>query len=118
MDLMPWPAHVQLHEGRLALTRQFDVTVTGDPGQRVYDAATRLLQRLQRRSGIGFDQHLVTANSGGKQTKLVIHVRRSGVLRIGEDESYSLHIDSDHAVLTAEDGLGALHGLQTLRQLL
>lgn len=118
MDLMPWPAHVQLHEGRLALTRQFDVTVTGDPGQRVYDAATRLLQRLQRRSGIGFDQHLVTANSGGKQTKLVIHVRRPGVLRIGEDESYSLHIDSDHAVLTAEDGLGALHGLQTLRQLL
>jgi len=118
MNLMPWPAHVRLHEGRLALTKQFDIAVTGQPGQRVYDAATRLLQRLQRRSGIDFDQHVVTANSGGEQTKLVIHVRRPGVLKIGEDESYSLRIDSGHAVLTAESGLGALHGLQTLRQLL
>jgi len=118
MNLMPWPAHVQLHGGRLALTPQFDIAVTGDSGQRVYDAATRLLQHLQRRSGIEFDQHAVTANSGSARAALVIHVHRPGVLKIGEDESYSLHVDPGHAVLTAEDGLGALHGLQTLRQLL
>ena len=118
MNLMPWPAHVQLREGRLALTRQFDIAVTGDPGQRVYDAATRLLQSLQRRSGIEFDQHVVTAGSGNEQAKLVIHVRRPGVLKLGEDESYSLRVDAGQAVLTAEDGLGALRGLQTFRQLL
>jgi len=118
MNLMPWPAHVQLHEGRLALTQQFDITITGHPGQRVYDAATRLLQNLQRRSGIEFDQHVVTAHSGDKEAELVIDVRRPGVLKLGEDESYRLRIDSGRAVLTAQDGLGALHGLQTLRQLL
>lgn len=118
MNLMPWPADIRLHEGRLALTAQFDIAVTGDPGRRVYDAATRLLQHLQRRSGIAFDQHVVDTDSAGKQAQLVINVRRPGVLKIGEDESYSLHIDSRHAVLTAEDGLGALHGLQTFRQLL
>src|SRR6185312_12605660 len=46
-----------------------------------------------------------------------IHVRRPAVLKIGEDESYRLHVDSQHAVLTATDGLGALHGLQTFLQL-
>ena len=63
-NLMPWPAHVQRHEGHLALTQQFDVQATGHPGQRVYDAATRLLQHLQQRSGIAFNQHLVTADDG------------------------------------------------------
>lgn len=118
LNLMPWPAHIQLHEGRLALTEQFDVAVTGHPGQRVYDTAHRLLQHLQHRSGIVFAQHEVTTNSDGGHAQLVIKVRRPGVLKLGEDESYRLHIDSRHAVLTAEDGLGALHGLQTLQQLL
>lgn len=118
LNLMPWPAHIRLRQGRLALTRQFDIEVTGHPGPRVYDAATRLLQRLQRRSGIAFNQQTVMANPAGAQAELVIKVRRPGVLKIGEDESYSLHIDSRHAVLTAEDGLGALHGLQTFGQLL
>jgi hexosaminidase len=118
LDLMPWPAHVRLHEGRLALTGQFDIEVTGDPGQRVNDAATRLLQHLQHRSGVVFSQHAVTIGSGGERAALVIRVRRPGVLKIGEDESYTLRIDSRHAVLTAEDDLGALHGLQTFRQLL
>lgn len=118
LNLMPWPAHVRLHEGRLVLTRQFNIKVTGHPGQRVYDAATRLLQHLQRRSGIVFTQHEVTANSGDKQAQLVIRVRRPGLLKLGEDESYRLCIDPRHAVLTSEDGLGALHGLQTLQQLL
>jgi hexosaminidase len=118
LNLMPWPAHIRLHGGRLALTGQFDIEVTGDPGPRVYAAATRLLHHLQRRTGIAFEQHVVTANPGGEQAELVIKVRRPGVLKIGENESYRLHIDSRHAVLTAEDGLGALHGLETLRQLL
>jgi hexosaminidase len=118
MNLMPWPAHVQRHEGRLALTPQFEIRMTGHSGQRVYDAATRLLQHLQQRSGIVFTQQSVTADAGGGQATLVIDVRRPGVLRIGEDESYSLHVDSRRAVLRAEDGLGALHGLQTLQQLL
>jgi len=118
LNLMPWPAHVQLHDGRLALTGQFDIAVTGHPGQRVYDAAARLLQHLQQRSGIAFTQHEVATDSGNKQAQLVISVRRPGVLKLGEDESYRLRIDSRHVVLTAEDGLGALHGLQTLQQLL
>lgn len=118
LNVMPWPAHVQLREGRLALTPQFDIAVTGHPGPRVYDAATRFLQHLQRRTGIAFEQHVVTSGSDDRHAQLVIHIRRPGVLKIGEDESYGLRIDSRHAVLTAKDGLGALHGLQTLQQLL
>ncbi|MGH8191343.1 MAG: hypothetical protein ACREP2_07835, partial [Rhodanobacteraceae bacterium] len=63
LDLMPWPAHIALRDGRLPLTARFDVVVTGEPGQRVYDAATRLLQRLQRLTGIVFAQHVVTSDA-------------------------------------------------------
>jgi hexosaminidase len=117
LDLMPWPAHIALHDGRLPLTREFDIAVTGHGGQRVYDAADRLLQHLQRRTGIVFKQHVVANDSTDPRATLVIHVRRPAVLEIGEDESYRLRIDSQHAVLTATDGLGALHGLQTFLQL-
>ncbi|HEX5487852.1 MAG TPA: beta-N-acetylhexosaminidase [Rhodanobacteraceae bacterium] len=117
LDLMPWPAHIALHDGRLPLTKHFDIEVTGHAGQRVYDAADRLLQHLQRRTGIVFEQHVVAKDSNDSHATLVIHVRRPAVLEIGEDESYRLHVDSRHAVLTATDGLGALHGLQTFLQL-
>ncbi len=118
LDLMPWPQHVELHDGRLPLTTQFAIKVTGHPGERVYDSANRLLQHLQRRTGVVFQQHVVKSSSDDEHAELVIHVQRPGILKIGEDESYRLRIDSQHAVLTAEDGLGALHGLQTLLQLL
>lgn len=117
LDLMPWPAHVELRDGKLPLTTQFGIKVTGHPGTRVYDSANRLLQHLQRRTGITFQQHEVNPDSGDTHARLVIDVRRPGVLKIGEDESYRLHIDSGHIVLTAADGLGALHGMQTLLQL-
>lgn len=117
LDLMPWPARIQLHDGRLALTPSFNVSVTGHPGQRVYDAADRLLQHLQWRTGITFDQHVVEPGAGDSSASLVIRVQRPGVLEIGEDESYRLQVDARHAVLTATGGLGVLHGLQTFLQL-
>lgn len=117
LNLMPWPAHISLQKGRLALTPQFDISVTGSPGDRVYAAANRVIQHLQHRTGIFLDQHRVTAKSDDPKADLVIRVKRPGELKIGEDESYQLTINSQQAVLTATDGLGALHGLQTLLQL-
>jgi hexosaminidase len=118
LDLMPWPAHIELAKGRLPLTRRFEIAVAGDPGRRVYGAATRLLQRLQRRTDIAFDQHAVSAAGDSRHATLVVRVGRPGVLKIGEDESYRLRIDAHRAVLTAADGIGALRGLQTVAQLL
>src|SRR6185312_10851956 len=76
LDLMPWPAHIALHDGRLLLTKQFDI-----------DAAGRLLQNLQRRTGVVFEQHVLAKDSNDPHATLIIHVRRPAVLKIGEDES-------------------------------
>ncbi|HET7267663.1 MAG TPA: beta-N-acetylhexosaminidase [Oleiagrimonas sp.] len=117
LNLMPWPAHISLQKGQLTLSSQFNISVTGNPGHRVYDAANRVLQHLQIRTGLFLDQHRVTDKSTNPEADLVIRVKRPGKLEIGEDESYQLTINSQQAVLTATDGLGALHGLQTLLQL-
>ncbi|HEX7324049.1 MAG TPA: family 20 glycosylhydrolase [Rhodanobacteraceae bacterium] len=117
LDLMPWPAHIRLETGRLALTPQFSVRVEGHAGGRVYAAATRLLQHLQQRTGLAFAQRAVTAGDDTSRPTLVVRVQRPGVLKIGEDESYRLEVGANGAVLSAPDGLGALHGMQTFLQL-
>ncbi len=84
----------------------------------MYGGATRLLHHLQDRTGFSFDQHAVTKGDQDPHADLVIRVNRPGVVRPGENESYSLRVRSDGAVLTATDDIGALRGLQTFRQLI
>jgi len=47
-----------------------------------------------------------------------VRVNRIGTLELGEDESYRLEISADGILLEAETDLGAMHGLETLLQLL
>jgi hexosaminidase len=117
LDLMPWPAHIHVESGSYLLDRNFSISVIGHPSQRLYDGATRLLRHLQDRTGFSFDQHAVTADDRDPHAALVIRVGRPGQVKPGEDESYTLRVRSDGAVLTAADGIGALRGMQTFRQL-
>ncbi|HZX69180.1 MAG TPA: family 20 glycosylhydrolase, partial [Rhodanobacter sp.] len=117
LDLMPWPAHIHVETGSYPLDRNFSISVIGHPSQRLYDGATRLLRHLEDRTGFSFDQHAVTQDNRDPHAALVIRVGRPGQVKPGEDESYTLRVRSDGAVLTATDGIGALRGMQTFRQL-
>lgn len=118
LNLMPWPAHVELTGGRFRVEQDFKVGVTGNPANRLYGAASRMLRKLSDRTGLFFSQDYLYRDSVVKNPFMVIHADRPGKLRLYEDESYELEITPTHILLTAKTDIGDLRGIETLLQLL
>jgi len=97
-NLMPWPARVEMGEGRLAIPANFAVAFTAYSEPRLEDAARRLGGRV----------------ASGASATLVIQCERAG----DEDESYRLVITPQGARLSAREAVGVLRGLATFRQLI
>ncbi len=111
-DVMPAPADVRVTEGRVPVGGALDVTTEGAGGQRLAGAITRMRDRWRSRVGAG----------GEKQAPFKVFVacdRAGGAIPMeGEDESYVLDVGATQAVVRAPEEIGAMHGLQTLQQLL
>jgi hexosaminidase len=118
LDLMPWPQKIDLHSGTFALSKNFKVNITGNPNARIFIGATRFLRRLDGRTGLFVEQDFLTKINESPEAQLQINCKRSGKIEINENESYQLLIDSNKIVINAESDLGAMHGLETLLQLL
>ncbi len=134
--LIPMPKECHFNNERLNITTDFSISVIGNPGSRIYGAATRMLKRLKGRTGLFIKQYEVSAiktdssvlkkvnetaesmTSINPNVSFVIEVEEPGVNRLKEDESYTLTITSSRILLKAKKDLGALHGLETLLQLL
>ena len=116
LNLMPWPARLQIGSGQLAVDSSFSVTLTGYKDARLQRAADRFLNDLRRQTGMG---PLNMRVAGGPTATLVIHAAQAGkpIQELGEDESYALEVTSSGASLNAPSPLGILHGLQTFLQL-
>lgn len=117
-DLMPVPQKVEKSGGIFALDTSFSITVKGNPDARIYGAATRALRHLSGRTGIFFRQAFVTDTSRSDTAAFQITCEKPGRLGLHEDESYVLKISLNGITLNAPTDLGAIHGLQTLAQLL
>jgi hexosaminidase len=107
-----------MQEGRFALAPSFAVAITNDAGARLPAAAARMLRRLSGRTGLFFPQDYISSSVKADTVAMLIDVKRSGKVELGEDESYYLEITNSRIRLTAETDLGAMHGLETLLQLL
>ena len=134
--LIPMPKECHFNNDRLNITPDFSISVIGNPGSRIYVAATRMLKRLKGRTGLFIKQYEVSAGktdssvlkkvkeaaepitSINQNVSFVIEVEEPGVNRLKEDESYTLTITSSRILLKAKKDIGALHGLETLLQLL
>ena len=115
LNLMPLPANAQPGTGSLAVDSSFSVAFTGYTEPRLERAGERFLRQLARQTALP----LSSKPAKGARATLVIQTDRASkeTQEVGEDESYVLEVTSTGAKLTAPTPLGAMHGLQTLLQL-
>ena len=114
LPLMPMPQHVAEGTGQLKIDNGFTIGLDGYKDARLESARSRFIGRLSRVTGIPYHNDVPS----GEPTLTVKTTGPSDAIqRVGEDESYHLEITSAHALLTAPNPLGAMHGLQTFLQL-
>jgi len=118
LNLMPWPQSIVLNDGNFALTKNFKVNITGNPNPRIFGGVTRFLRRLDGRTGIFFEQGFITKLNEFPAAELQINCTKGGKIALYEDESYHLDIKQNKITINATSDLGALHGLETLLQIL
>jgi hexosaminidase len=104
LNLMPWPAKVEMGQGSLAIGPTIRVAITGYTEPRLEAAVRRLGEIVP----VGSSANLVIQCDHGS----------APVQELGEDESYHLEITQIQARLSAPNPLGVLHGLETFRQLI
>ncbi|RZJ53612.1 MAG: beta-N-acetylhexosaminidase [Flavobacterium sp.] len=118
LNLMPWPQSVVLNDGNFTLNKKFKVNITGNPNPRIFGGVTRFLRRLDGRTGIFFEQGFISKLNEFPTAELQINCTKSGKIGLYEDESYHLDIKQNQITINATSDLGALHGLETLLQML
>jgi hexosaminidase len=113
-NLMPQPAQITVDSGRLALDSTFAVEVPGVSDARLNAAIDRAVRRIEMAAGL---RH--AGRGVASATRIIVKVDRSAglVQSIDEDESYSLTVTSSVAEIHAPTEVGAMHGLETLIQL-
>ena len=115
LNLMPVPAHLEIGTGQLVVDSGFQVGISGYTDARLEAAVERTLVRLERRLGVG-----ITRAQPKGPPDLAVEVQGPGqkVQTPEEDESYTLTVTPQGAVLKAPTVVGALRGLETIVQLL
>ncbi len=118
-NLMPVPRELKTEGTRFGIRQNFRVSVTGSPDPRLYAEASRFIRRLGERTGIFLDkQGWVSRQDNDPSAPLLIKVMRPGRLKLYEDETYSVDIKEQQIIIVAPTDLGAIHGMETLLQLL
>ncbi|WP_423146230.1 family 20 glycosylhydrolase [Rubrolithibacter danxiaensis] len=118
INLMPYPQSLHAAGGKLRITSQFSINLSGaEKDERLEAATNRLLTRLNARTLAYFEQERVVLNEQKHNATLTLQVKTKGEPLPGTDEAYQLSVDSSKASLVANSTIGALRGMETLFQL-
>ena len=130
LKLMPLPSSTQPATGMLIVTpatglSKFTVTYTRSGASttdaRLAAATTRMLTQLDRSCGGDIfharDNARDQPGSGGPVLTIDVASPGEPVQSVSEDESYKLSVTAESATLTAPTTLGAMHGMETLLQM-
>lgn len=113
--LMPQPSKVQAATGELSITPALRIAIQGPTDSLLRQATQRMIQRLEQQTAIDLTTALASQGSQTIQIDVVDHSQ----LRPTDstDESYTLDIHDGVAQLHAQTDFGAMHGMETLLQL-
>jgi len=83
LNLMPYPAKVELAPGQFRLSEKFYIGGEAQPGHRVFKAASRFMSRLSGRTGLFFEQDYLAGQTVTDQTRLFYHLNNlAGLSRV------------------------------------
>jgi hexosaminidase len=114
--LMPQPTEVRVSEGQVVISSGLTASLNGATNPLLREATLRMLSRLEAQTGIQIDKNLQMASS---PATIDISVQDTSAMRptLGADESYSLDVKGHKVSLHAKSIFGAMHGFETLLQL-
>jgi hexosaminidase len=115
-NLMPEPASLQTSSGGFVLNAQFHAVTTHFDNPRLDGAIHRAVLQLRQKTGLPLSVEPVTA---GTDAPLTVEVQGAGeaIQSVDENESYTLSVTPSGAHIEAATVVGAMHGLETLVQL-
>lgn len=115
-QLMPVPAKVSALDGKFRVDSSFVGALREKAPSRIDAGLRRFLQRIDARTGLNLPDRADLVSFPVKG--LNVWIQRTGDLKLHEDESYVLQVNPTRIMLEAPTDLGALHGMETLLQLL
>lgn len=118
LNLMPMPKMVEMSSGEFILNKNFRISFGEFKSKNLSEYSTRFLKHLANKTGLFFPNIYLDEKGFAGNTALIINVKRSANLKLGEDESYILEIKDTKILLSADTEFGAYRGLETLLQLL
>ncbi len=113
---MPQPASLVRGTGDLQISPALTVRVESFRSERLDRAILRAMDGLSQKTGLAF---VTAAGEVTGTQQIVLRVQREGeaIQDLNEDESYSLDVTSSGVRIDAPTVAGAMHGLQTMLQL-
>jgi hexosaminidase len=111
--LMPLPVTVRPGTGKLTLDATFKAALTSAPDARLDASIGRFVVRLSHQTGIP----MLGLKDATPKLRIECSSAGNDYPTLGEDESYTLDVTSERALLKAPTRAGALHGLETFGQL-
>jgi len=113
--LMPQPAVLGSRTGDLIITSQLRVSLNDSHDALLLNATQRMISRLQQQTSLQLDQALIDTRTATIQIEVADHTVQYP--SNGIDEGYTLDIRDGSATLHARTDFGAMHGMETILQL-
>ncbi len=114
--LMPEPSSLSVQPGSFQIDASMTVGFTGTHDDVLEQATTRAITQLEDLTGVELSKDL-GASAGAATFEIKVGHPAETVQSLDEDESYTLVVRPGYIGLNAPTDLGAMHGLQTLLQL-
>lgn len=112
LTVMPLPAKIEFTGGKFQIDQNFGVSVQGESSEKLSRAIDRFKAKLTRKSGVNFGE----GSQAAKMT--LINESVGNPIPVGEEEeSYQLSVSESGVELHSNSDYGAIHGLETLFQL-